>query len=159
MNRQLNCDWQFFLSLSSTVATWFVNSVVFTSVLVMILLANLFILRKPLKSSIGVYILLFAALAVNYFVPLDVFLGKGWFLENVASSLMLFVPIGFAGIIFANSFRRSRRAALDLGSNLLGIIAGGIAEYASLAYGYNALLIFAAAMYLVSMIALPRDNN
>ena len=37
-----------------------------------------------------------------------------------------------------------------------GIIAGGIAEYASLAFGYNALLLFAAGMYFVSLLAVPR---
>ncbi len=140
-------------------STWFVNSVVFGSVLVMIFLANIFVLRRPIRSSLVVYILLFASLAANYFIPLEVFLGKSWFVENLLSSLLLFVPITFAGVIFANSFRKSQRAALDYGSNLLGIIVGGIVEYTSLVYGYNALILFAAAMYAVSLVALPRQSK
>jgi len=137
-------------------STWFVNSVVFVSVLLMILIANLLMLKRPVKNIMPVYILLFASLAANYFLPVEVYLGKSWFVENVLSGLMMFVPIGIAGIIFASSYRGSKRPALDLGSNLLGVIAGGIVEYSSLAFGYNTLLAFAAAMYLISLIALPR---
>lgn len=138
-------------------STWFVNSVVFVSVLVMIFLANLFVMKRPPRGSLPVYALLFASLLFNYFLPLEAFLGKSWLFENVLSSLVLFAPIAFAAVIFANSFRRSRRPALDLGSNLLGVIAGGLAEYASLALGYNALLLLAIGMYAVSFIAIPQD--
>ncbi|HOO55884.1 MAG TPA: hypothetical protein PLN69_03610 [bacterium] len=137
-------------------STWLVNSVVFISVLTMIFFANIFVLKFRPRGIKLVYALLLISLAANYFVPLECFLGKGRFVENALSALLLFAPIGFAGIIFAVSFRKSSRPALDLGSNLLGIIAGGIAEYASLSFGYNALILFAAGMYVVSLIALPR---
>jgi SAM-dependent methyltransferase len=140
-------------------STWFVNSVVFASVLAMIFIANLWVLRWPVKKISVVYLLLFISLGLNYLIPVGLFLGKSWIVENGLSSLMMFLPIAFAGIIFASSFRRSKRPALDLGSNLLGVIAGGIAEYASLAFGYNVLLVFAAGMYLISLVALPRDNG
>lgn len=138
-------------------STWFVNSVVFASVLVMIFLANLLILKRPIRRIIPIYILLFITLAINYLLPVELFLGKNWFVENVLSALLMFSPIAFAGIVFANSFRNSKRPALDLGSNLLGIIAGGIAEYASLVFGYNVLLLLAGGMYLISLIASPRQ--
>lgn len=139
-------------------STWFVNSVVFTSVLAMVFAANAYVMRRAPRSSIPAYALLFAALALNYFAPLELFLGKSWLVENALSCLVMFLPIAFAGVIFANSFRRSSRPALDMGSNLLGIICGGIAEYASLAFGYNALLLLAAGMYFLSLLSLPRGR-
>lgn len=139
-------------------STWFVNSVVFVCVLAMILGANLIVLKKPMRSSAVVWALLFASLAVNYFVTPASFLGHGFLMETVVSSLLLFVPLFFAGIIFANSFRASKQPELDLGANLLGVIAGGIAEYASLMFGYNILIIIAAAMYAVALLSRPRNT-
>lgn len=137
-------------------STWFVNSVTFVSILLTILLANLLIARRPLRRAWPVYAALFAALAANYLIPLELFIGKKGFVEDGLSSALLFAPILFAGMIFADSFRRSKRPSLDLGSNLLGVISGGIAEYASLCYGYNSLILLAAAMYAVSLAAYPR---
>ena len=139
-------------------STWFVNSLVFTAVLTMIFIANIYMLKRPLKSAAPAFIALLASLALNYFVGIEFFLGKSWFAENVASSAVVFLPIAFAGLIFASSFRKSRQPAFDLSSNLLGIISGGIAEYASLSYGYNFLLILVAGMYIAAMAFIPRRD-
>lgn len=140
-------------------STWFVNSIVFSCVLIMVLAANCFILLRPVRSSVPVYGLLFAALAFNYIVPLGFFLNKGWLIKNVLSTASLFLPLLFAGVVFANSFRKSKQPAADLGANLLGIIGGGILEYASLKYGYNALLLITAAMYFISLLTHPRSTD
>lgn len=140
-------------------STWFVNSITFAAVLLMIFLANLYVAKRPIRRGRVVYLLLFVSIAVSYVLPVESFLGKSWYVENGLSAIVLFAPIAFAGVIFANSFRRSRRPSQDLGANLLGVIIGGISEYSSLAWGYNNLLILAAAMYLASMIAFPRDEG
>jgi len=140
-------------------STWIVNSVVFLCVLLMIFAANFYVLRRGARGASVPYLLLLAALALNLALPLAWFLDKGFFTGRVLSAAMTFLPIAFAGVVFAGSFARSRRPAADLGSNLLGIIAGGALEYASLVWGYNALLAAAALLYALSWIAAPRYNN
>ena len=50
-------------------STWTVNLLVFSSILVVILIANLLVLRKPWPSLLGPFALLFAALGLAYVVP------------------------------------------------------------------------------------------
>src|SRR5205085_4199495 len=56
-------------------STWMVNSVVFFAVLVMILAANLFVLRKKPQRLGWAYLGLLTTLVINSLVPLDFFLG------------------------------------------------------------------------------------
>src|SRR4029079_9715121 len=56
-------------------STWMVNSVVVFDVLVMILIANLFVLRARPRQVRPYYVALLAALTASALVPLDVFLG------------------------------------------------------------------------------------
>ena len=46
----------------------------------------------------------------------------------VASCAVVFVPIFFAGVIFARSFRDSAQPDVDFGSNIAGVILGGLGE-------------------------------
>ncbi|MFH1537462.1 MAG: hypothetical protein ABIH66_00790 [bacterium] len=140
-------------------STWLVNSVVFLSVLLMVFFANVYVLKFPVRRVGLVYAALFVSIAMNYFIPLDVFLGGAPVTEYGLSSLLVFLPIAFAGVIFSSTFRSSRNTSADFGSNLLGIIVGGVCEYVSLATGFSNLLIIVAAMYALSMIFLPRTRN
>ena len=54
---------------------------------------------------------------------------------------MVFVPVFFAGVIFATVFRDSRQPDVDFGSNVAGIILGGLSEQLSLVLGFNYLLL------------------
>jgi len=136
-------------------ATWVVNSVVFFAILVMILAANLFVLKvKPRKLSLY-YALLIAALLVNALVPMNVFLSLPALERTVASCAVVFVPVFFAVVIFATAFRESRQPDVDFGSNVAGIILGGLSEPLSLVVGFNYLLLLAVAYYLLSAAGLP----
>ncbi|HEY9785667.1 MAG TPA: hypothetical protein V6D17_09720, partial [Candidatus Obscuribacterales bacterium] len=127
--------------------TWVVNSAVFAAILIMILLANLFVLKmRPGKLS-PFFILLFLSLAVNVFVPMETFLGMSGAARTVSSCAVTFVPIFFAGVIFAMSFRESKEQNLDFGSNIAGAMLGGLCEYLSLLFGFNYLLLVAIAFY------------
>ena len=57
------------------------------------------------------------------------------------------LPLFFAGIIFTESFRRARGASECLGANILGAVAGGLAQNLSFIFGLKALLLIAAASY------------
>jgi SAM-dependent methyltransferase len=137
-------------------STWFVNSIVFFTLLLMVYLANLIISAVDIKKMYVVYILLIAAIAANYFIPLGTFLGRGGFVEWVLPPMLLFCPMIFAGLIFPTSFKKSRNPAADLGTNLLGVMAGGLIEYTSVMWGYSALLIVVGLLYLSAYVFTKR---
>jgi SAM-dependent methyltransferase len=133
-------------------STWIVNSIVFAAVLVMILLSNLFVLTVQPKRLWPFYALLFASLLFAAIVPMDTFLALPGTAKIVSSCAVTFVPIFFAGIIFASAFRQSTRPDIDLGSNIGGVVLGGLSENASLLVGFNALLFVAIGYYALSAL-------
>jgi SAM-dependent methyltransferase len=136
--------------------TWVVNSVVFFAILVMILCANLYVLAVKPRNLAPYYVLLVAALLVNALVPMNVFLSLPSVARIIASCLVVFVPVFFAGVIFACAFRESRQPDVDFGSNVAGIILGGLSEHLSLVLGFNYLLLVAAGYYLLSVALRPQ---
>ena len=70
--------------------------------------------------------------------------------------LVVFVPIFFAGVIFAAAFRDSRQPDVDFGSNIGGVILGGLSENLSLVVGFNHLLYLAIVYYLLSAVLRPK---
>ena len=137
-------------------STWIVNSIVFFSVLVLILLSNLFVWAVKPKNLWPYYGLLITSLLVNTYVPMSTFLALPGAAKVFISCAVIFVPIFFAGVIFATAFRDSRQPDVDFGSNIGGVILGGLSEYFSLMVGFNYLLFIAIAFYLLSMIYKPR---
>jgi hypothetical protein len=136
--------------------TWIVNSVVFIAVLLMILLANLWTSRLKPARLWPYYTGLLISLALNVVVPLDAFLGMNRVIQVVGSCLLVFVPIFFAGVIFAASFRRSTQADRAFGINVAGAMMGGLAEYSSMALGFKYVVLIAIVFYAISAIGLTR---
>jgi spermidine synthase len=135
-------------------STWVINSLVFFAILVMILLSNLFVLVLKPKHLAPYYLGLLAALLINAFVPMDVFLDLPGASKVIASCAVVFIPVFFAGVIFASSFAQSQQPDIDFGSNVAGVILGGLSENASLILGFDKLLLLAVSFYVLS--ALPR---
>jgi hypothetical protein len=137
-------------------ATWLVNSIVFFAILTMILLANLYVtIVRPVRLA-PYYVLLIATLAVNAVVPMGVFLGLPGVSKMIASCATVYLPVFFAGVIFATAFRSSTRPDIDFGSNIGGIILGGLSEYLSLMIGFHHLLWVAIGYYVLSWVLSPR---
>jgi hypothetical protein len=131
-------------------STWVVNSFVFFAILVMILLSNLFVQAlKPRKLGVY-YVLLVATLALNAAVPMATYLSLPGVTRVIVSCAVVFVPVFFAGVIFATSFRDSIRPDVDFGSNIGGVILGGLSENLSLVFGFNNLILLAIAYYAIS---------
>ncbi|HSA92266.1 MAG TPA: hypothetical protein VLE48_04590 [Terriglobales bacterium] len=137
-------------------STWMVNSVVFFAVLVMILLANLFVLRVRPAHLWPYYACLLAALALNCVVPLNWFLGMDRTLQVLASCALVFTPILFAGIVFATCFARVRMPDLAFGANIAGAILGGLSEYTSMLIGFRYLMLLAILFYVLSALLRPQ---
>jgi hypothetical protein len=135
-----------------------VNLVVFYSILTVVLVANLWVLRRPPAGVRWPFAALFLSLALAYVVPARALLPLGVFGKWVAAGVLVALPILFAAVIFALLFRtRTRDATASLAANLLGAIAGGVLEYGAMVVGIKALYVIAAACYgLVVLTSLRR---
>ncbi len=132
-------------------STWLVNSLVFFTVLILILLANLYVLRAP-PIHVGWYyagLLLF--LGIGTLVPLDAFLGGTVVRRYVVPCVLALGPMLFAGAIFASSFRDSSDPDQAFGSNIAGSVVGGLSEPLSMLLGFRHLLLLAMLYYVLSM--------
>ncbi len=160
-------DWQMFFlgvsflllettSLTRTAlllgSTWLVNAFVFAGILIMILLANLLVLRFRINKLLISYIFLWGSLVFVYLFPLDVLNLLSFGARGVLGSMIVALPLLFAGIVFAISFAQVRDASFALGSNLLGAVLGGILEALSLSVGIKNLLLLALVSYILSYL-------
>jgi spermidine synthase len=137
-------------------STWIVNTFVFSALLVMILLANLWVLRRPAAPVAPFYAALMATLFLNIVIPLDAFLGLPQLVQGVAAGALVLSPILCAGVIFATLFGKAERPDQALAYNTAGAILGGLAETSSLLIGFQWILAVAAIIYLGSWLAAPR---
>ncbi|HEV2356546.1 MAG TPA: hypothetical protein VGZ23_02910 [bacterium] len=131
-------------------STWVVNSMVFATILLLILLANLYVLKVPNVRLVWHYTGLFLLLAAGVLAPLEIFLGGGVVGRYVVPSALVLGPMFFAGVIFARLFRQSRHPDLSLGSNVAGAVVGGLAESFSLLLGFRLLVLVAMSFYALS---------
>lgn len=131
-------------------STWMVNTVVFFAILVMILAANLFVLRLKPGTVAWAYVGLAVVLVLNAVVPLSAFLGQSRPVQVVGSCLLVFAPILFAGVIFAVSFSRTAEPDRAFGYNIAGAMVGGLAENVSMLVGFRYLALVALGFYLLS---------
>ena len=131
-------------------STWLVNSAVFFTALVLILLANLYVIKVPSLRLNLHYAALFAVLITTVLVPFDVFLSGGIIWRYVVPCLLALGPMFFAGVIFARSFRDEANPDQAFGSNIAGSVIGGLAEQLSTLLGFQHLLILAICFYLLS---------
>jgi hypothetical protein len=134
-------------------STWMVNSLVFFSILAMVLLAVWISAKVAIRKLGLLYAALFAILLLNYALPLEILLAGNPLLRFTLSSLLIFSPIFIANLIFAQTFKEEEgAAAVSLASNILGSLFGGMFEYASLALGYRNLVMFVALFYALSFL-------
>ncbi len=137
-------------------STWYVNSIVFAAVLIMILLANLFVHQFKPKNTTPFYALLILSLIIGIVVPMNTFLALPGALKIIASCAVTFAPIFFAGIVFATTFSESKNPGLDFGCNIAGVMLGGLCENLSLMLGFSNLLGVAILFYVLSALLLPK---
>ena len=139
-------------------STWVVNSVVFFAILSMILLSNLYVLAARPTRLWPSYLVLLASLLINLLVPMDTYLALPGMSKIVVSCLVVYLPVFFAGVIFGTLFRSSVQPDVDFGSNVGGIILGGLTEYLSLIFGFNALIGIAIGYYALSALFVRRGG-
>jgi spermidine synthase len=138
---------QFLLLFGST---WLVNSLVFFAILLVVLLANWLASRYQFSKMWILYVFLFIALVLNFYIPLETFLVDNLIIRYILATAFLFSPIFFANLIYSTTFRDTQKANVAYGANLLGTMVGGATEYLALYLGYQNLIIFAAIFYFLA---------
>jgi len=139
--------------------TWVVNSIVIATLLSLIVGANFLVHLKPHFAVSIAYGGIFLSLLASYSIPLQRFFFTSLLVKIVAATVVLCLPVFFAGIIFIRSFAAAGFRGEALGSNLFGAMVGGILESASLWTGIRFLLVIAALLYLASWIALHFETG
>jgi heme/copper-type cytochrome/quinol oxidase subunit 4 len=140
-------------------STWTVNLLVFASILVMVLAANLWVMRNPVKHTMPLFGALFATLLVAYLVPASSLLALGIAGQWVLGGLMVALPVFFAALIFSTLLGRRMDGSRALAYNLLGAIIGGVLEYSSMVIGIKGLYVLAGVLYLGAMLLTRRSES
>jgi spermidine synthase len=139
--------------------TWLVNSIVIAGLLLLIVSANMLVEFSPHFPLAVAYAGIFATLLASYSISLESFFFASVWIKALISTLVLCLPVFFAGIVFIRSFAEQGFRAEALGSNLMGAMIGGILESMSLWTGIRSLLVIAALLYTASWVALTIERS
>jgi hypothetical protein len=132
--------------------TWFVNSLVFTGVLISVYLAIEVARRFALPRPSVLYTVLFVCIASAWTIPPEQLLELSVGPRFAAAVALAFAPIFVANLVFAQRFKETSKTTVAFGANLLGAMLGGVVEYAAIAIGYQALLLVVAAVYALAFV-------
>ena len=127
------------------------------AVLTMALVANFIVAKVEIVRPWLVGTVLVALLAVSYAVPIGRITFASRAVESIFYSILVFSPVLCAGLLFGSAIKRSTTLARDYGTNLLGAMVGGVAEYLSLVTGFNALLVIIALCYVGAVMLKSRE--
>jgi hypothetical protein len=139
-------------------STWIVNAVVITAFLAMGILANTFIIFRPVSRGVA-YAFLFVILIASMFIPYSLFDGLPATAKVLASAILAGLPVFFSGLVFSRSFRDIKRPAQGLGINLLGAVVGGALENLVMVGGTPILGILAFLLYGLSAVFVPNGGG
>jgi hypothetical protein len=132
-------------------STWIVNCIALSALLSVLVLANMFVGRNASLELGRYYLLLVISLLCVYALPWErlPFAART---IGILLSLGFSIPVFFAGIIFAESFRRTSSKSEALGANVFGAVAGGALQNLSFLFGIKALILVAAGIYVAAAI-------
>jgi len=133
-------------------STWITNAVVIAGILVMILFANLLVLKRISPPHIFLYGSLVVILLFNFFFSFTHLFAFQYSTRVILSALQVGLPIFFSGILFALYLKKAKNPTIALGANLLGAMFGGLFEYSSLIFGQSILFLFAIFFYFLSFL-------
>lgn len=126
--------------------TWLVNCIALTGILTVLLVANVYVKHRRPGNLMPYYACLCLGLFASYVIPWNRISGSAT-VVGLLLCLAYCIPVFFAGVIFTESFRQCTERSYALGSNILGAVAGGLAQNLSFVIGLRALLILAIAVY------------
>jgi hypothetical protein len=124
--------------------TWSVLAVVVSGILVMVYLANQWVLRRGPVWHGWSFALLAAALLLGWGVTR---LGTAVPLPRLVLPVVLTLPLFFAGLVFSSELARRGDLGAALSANLFGAMLGGFLEYNSMYWGFSSLYPLGIALY------------
>lgn len=140
-------------------ATWIVNTFVIGAVLVMILLANLGVIRFPNLSLRSSFAGIFLALLIDWTFRIGSRqISTQPTLNLYLSLLILVLPVFFAALAFAKILKVRSATSAALGYNLFGAMVGGVLEYFSTLLGINNLNLLCILAYICAAVAISRNE-
>jgi SAM-dependent methyltransferase len=138
--------------------TWIVNSIVVAGILLLIVISNLiFEAWKSYPLAVPYLGIIVSALPA-YFIPMRSLLFEHVGARIVIATLLLCLPVLFAGMVFIRSFSEAHFSGAALGWNLIGAVLGGMLETVSQATGIRALVLIAIGLYIGSWVAGSRKK-
>jgi hypothetical protein len=136
--------------------TWLVNAMAFFAILASVLLAIAVNQRFRPRRPRVLYAALLVAIAIAWLLPTDSLLIDPPEVRYVVAAAIAFMPVFFANLVFAYSFRDTAAADLAFASNLVGAMVGGAVEYLALLTGFQTLLLLVAGLYVVAGLLATR---
>jgi len=136
--------------------TWIVNSIVIAGLLLLIVISNILVDYVPSIPFSAAYAGIFATTLLSYFIPLERLFFPSRAAKMLIATLVLCLPVFFAGIVFIKSFAVEKFSGRALGSNLFGALVGGLLESLSYWTGIRFLLVLVGLFYLASLLSLRR---
>lgn len=132
--------------------TWWVNAVIISGILIMVLLANAIAALWPKLPTAPVYAGLCASCVVLYMVDISRFAFLPFITKAVIVGAVTAVPMLFSGIVFIRSFARVESKAEALGANLIGALVGALLQSITFVTGIKALLLIVTGLYVLAML-------
>jgi SAM-dependent methyltransferase len=133
-------------------STWVVSAVVFASVLLTVFLANYLLERWPNIPAGMAWAALLAALAINFFFPVQALLEFSFAWRVLGAAALIGTPVFFAGICFSSLFKQEPDVGLPFGMNMIGAMTGGSIEYLSMLIGMKHIWLILLAVYLLAFL-------
>ncbi len=134
-------------------STWTVNAVVFAAVLLTIFVANWSVLRRWAPPLAFAWPTLLALILLNAVFPLAALFALPLPLRATAAAVLVGAPVYCAATCFSTLFAREPTTGYALGVNLVGAMAGGLIEYASMALGMRAIWLIALGLYALAWLS------
>jgi spermidine synthase len=139
--------------------TWLVIGVVITGILLMVFLANQWVLwRGPVRHGVSFTLLagsLLLGLALAHLSATGVVIPWAKLVMPVALTL----PLLFAGLIFSSELTGRGDIGEILSANLFGAMLGGFLEYNSMYWGYSSLYPLGMGLYALAFLCKVRANQ
>jgi len=137
-------------------STWLVTSIVISAVLVMILAANALVSWGVGKSAPRfLWLLLFASVLLGLVGSRIGASGFGYAAKALLATGAVSLSFLVAGLLFARSFALTRSPGAALGFNVLGAVAGGLAEYLTVLVGLDGVAAIAIVLYVAAWATAP----
>jgi spermidine synthase len=135
--------------------TWWVNAVIISGILIMILLANGSAAVFPRLPLAPVYLMLIGSCLVLYYLDLAAFGSLPFLGKVVLVGGLTSLPMLFSGMVFIRSFAVVPHKHTALGANLFGALVGGLLQSLTFVIGIKALLLIVAGLYCAALLTRP----